>query len=68
MATILPFDELNVSKNIDKYQVKEVDMGKIDDAPFNYVVSFGIFSKASYNENLRSLCGISTSIIPLIIL
>ena len=42
------FDELAVSRNINNYVEKEVDMGLIDDSPFNYVVSFGLFSKASY--------------------
>lgn len=42
------FDELAVSKNLDSYKVKEIDMGTIDDMPFNYVVSMGIFSKSSY--------------------
>ncbi len=47
------FNELDVSKNIDTYKLKEVDMGKIDEKPFNYVVSFGIFSKASYSTSRK---------------
>lgn len=47
------FDELAVSKNLSSYKVKEVDMGTIDDMPFNYVVSFGLFSKASYSTSRK---------------
>lgn len=47
------FDELAVSKNFDSYHVKEIDMGKIDDMPFNYVVSMGLFSKASYQTSRK---------------
>jgi YegS/Rv2252/BmrU family lipid kinase len=47
------FDELDVSKNIDKYAVKEVDMGKCDDDIFNYVISMGLFSKASYKTSRK---------------
>ena len=45
------FDELAVSRNLDSYKVKEIDMGTIDDMPFNYVVSLGLFSKASYQTS-----------------
>ena len=45
------FDELAVSKNINSYKVKEIDMGTIDGQPFNYVVSFGLFSKASFSTS-----------------
>jgi len=47
------FDELAVSKNLDTYQVKEIDMGTIDGVPFNYVVSMGLFSKASYKTSRK---------------
>ena len=47
------FDELAVSKNLSSYHVKEVDMGKIDGVPFNYVVSMGLFSKASYQTSRK---------------
>ena len=47
------FDELAVSKNINNYVEKEVDMGLIDDSPFNYVVSFGLFSKASFSTSRK---------------
>lgn len=47
------FDELAVSKNLNSYKVKEIDMGTIDDMPFNYVVSFGLFSKASYSTSRK---------------
>lgn len=47
------FDELAVSKNINNYKVKEVDMGTIDGLPFNYVVSFGLFSKASFSTSRK---------------
>lgn len=41
-------DKLNISKNINKYTLKKVDTGIISDNIFNYVVSFGMFSKTSY--------------------
>lgn len=47
------FNELDVSQNIDNYKVKEIDMGIIDSNKFNYVVSFGIFSKASYKTTRK---------------
>ena len=47
------FDELAVSKNLKNYKVKEIDMGLIDDMPFNYVVSVGLFSKASYKTSRK---------------
>jgi YegS/Rv2252/BmrU family lipid kinase len=47
------FNELDVSKNIDHYKVQEVDMGKCDDDIFNYVVSMGLFSKASYQTSRK---------------
>ena len=47
------FDELAVSKHINNYIVKDIDMGTIDDEPFNYVVSFGLFSKASYQTSRK---------------
>lgn len=47
------FDELAVSKNVNNYVVKEVDMGTIDGLPFNYVVSFGLFSKASFSTSRK---------------
>ena len=47
------FDELAVSKNLKKYKVKEIDAGLIDDMPFNYVVSMGLFSKASYQTSRK---------------
>ena len=47
------FDELAVSKNINNYKVKEIDMGTIDGLPFNYVVSFGLFSKASFSTSRK---------------
>ncbi len=49
----VPFDGLAVSKNINNYIKKEIDMGTIDDLPFNYVVSFGLFSKASYQTSRK---------------
>lgn len=41
-------DKLNISKNIEKYILKKVDTGIISNNIFNYVVSFGMFSKTSY--------------------
>ena len=49
----VPFDRLAVSRNLNNYKVKDVDMGTIDDNPFNYVVSMGLFSKASYNTSRK---------------
>lgn len=47
------FDELAVSKELSNYQIKEVDMGRIDGKPFNYVVGMGLFSKASYQTSRK---------------
>jgi YegS/Rv2252/BmrU family lipid kinase len=47
------FNELDVSKNIDNYIVKQVDMGKCDSDIFNYVVSMGLFSKSSYKTSRK---------------
>ncbi len=47
------FNELAVSKSLKDYKVKEIDVGTIDDEPFNYVVSFGLFSKASYQTSRK---------------
>ena len=47
------FNELAVSKNLNSYKVKNIDMGTIDDIPFNYVVSMGLFSKASYQTSRK---------------
>ena len=47
------FDELAVSKKLSTYKVKEIDMGTIDGIPFNYVVSVGLFSKASYQTSRK---------------
>lgn len=49
----VPFDKLAVSKNLNNYKVKEIDMGTIDDKPFNYVVSMGLFSKSSYKTSRK---------------
>lgn len=47
------FKELDVSKYINNYKVYQVDMGKIDNACFNYTVSMGIFSKSSYQTSRK---------------
>ena len=47
------FDGLAVSRSLSNYVVKEIDMGTIDGLPFNYVVSFGLFSKASYQTSRK---------------
>lgn len=48
------FDKLELSNNIEKFTTEKVDIGKFNDRVFNYVVSAGIFSKASYNTSTKS--------------
>lgn len=45
------FGKNDLSKNIDKYRVKKIDIGLINQNVFNYVVAFGVFSKASYSTS-----------------
>jgi len=47
------FDKLDVSKKIANYVEKKVDMGVIDSNKFNYVISFGIFSRSSYKTSRK---------------
>lgn len=49
----ISFNELAISKHFDSYHVREIDMGTIDDMPFNYVISMGLFSKASYQTSRK---------------
>lgn len=61
----IPFDKFHVSKNINKYSSKKIDLGLIDNQAFNYVVAFGIFSKSSYstNDKLKQTIGKSAYIL-----
>ncbi len=47
------FDKLDISKNINKYDSKQVDIGIFNKRVFNYVVTFGIFSKTSYETSVK---------------
>ena len=48
------FNKLELSNNLDKFTTEKVDLGKFNDRVFNYVVSAGIFSRASYNTSTKS--------------
>lgn len=41
-------EKLNISEKIKEYKLQKVDTGLVQNNIFNYVVSFGMFSKASY--------------------
>ena len=41
-------DKLNIKEENKEYSLKKIDTGIVSDNIFNYVVSFGIFSKTSY--------------------
>lgn len=45
----LSFDKLHLSKYINKYECKAVDMAKFNSHIYNYAAAFGIFSQTSYN-------------------
>ena len=45
----LSFDKLHLSKYINKYECKAVDMAKFNSRIYNYAAAFGIFSQTSYN-------------------
>lgn len=47
------FNKLDISKNINKYENKEVDVGIINNKIFSYSVTFGIFSKTSYQTSTK---------------
>jgi len=49
----ISFDKLHISKNINEYILKQIDVGLINNKIFNYVVAFGIFSKSSYRTNRK---------------
>lgn len=42
------FNKIDISQNIEQYQYKQVDLGKINNHIFDYTATFGIFSKTSY--------------------
>ena len=42
----ISFDKLHISKNINKYCSRKIDLGMINDRVFNYVVAFGLFSES----------------------
>lgn len=47
------FDKLHISKNINKYCSRKIDLGMINDRVFNYVVAFGLFSESSYKTRIK---------------
>ena len=55
----ISFNRLHISKNIKDYEEKIIDTGFFNDRVFNYVSSFGVFSKTSYSTsvNLKNKIG-----------
>lgn len=49
----ISFDKLHISKNINKYFSRKIDLGMINDRVFNYVVAFGLFSESSYKTRIK---------------
>ena len=49
----ISFDKLHISKNINKYCSRKIDLGMINDRVFNYVVAFGLFSESSYKTRIK---------------
>ena len=47
------FDKVHLSKYINSYEPKEVDIGLFNKRVFNYVASFGLFAKTSYNVSYK---------------
>lgn len=43
----------DISNGIEKYEEKNVDVGKFNHLFFNYVASIGVFSKASYSTKTK---------------
>ena len=49
----VPFDKLDISKQINNYDNKEIDLGVFENRIFIYSATFGIFSKSSYQTSLK---------------
>ena len=49
----ISFDKLHISKNINEYSSKKIDLGMINEKVFNYVVAFGLFSESSYKTGSK---------------
>lgn len=47
------FDKLDISKQINEYEDKQVDLGVFNERIFIYSAAFGIFSKSSYKTSLK---------------
>lgn len=47
------FDKVHLSKYINSYVTKEIDLGLFNNRVFNYVASFGLFAKSSYNVSYK---------------
>ncbi|MBR3133163.1 MAG: diacylglycerol kinase family lipid kinase [Clostridia bacterium] len=48
----ISFNRLHISKYIKDYEEKVIDTGILNGRVFNYVVSFGVFSKTSYDTSV----------------
>ena len=46
--------QYDISKNINEYEEKQVDVGKFNERFFNYVASIGVFSKTSYCTSTKA--------------
>lgn len=49
----ISFDKLHISKNINEYSSRKIDLGMINEKVFNYVVAFGLFSESSYKTGSK---------------
>ena len=49
----IPFNKEQLSKNIKNYFEKQIDLGIFNNRTFNYVATFGVFSKTSYNVSRK---------------
>ena len=49
----IPFNKQQLSKNIKNYVEKQIDLGIFNNRTFNYVATFGVFSKTSYNVSRK---------------
>lgn len=47
----ISFDKFHLSKYINKYELKNIDMGRFNSHIYNYAAAFGIFSQTSYNTS-----------------
>ena len=46
-------DNIDISWNINKYVSQKIDLGLFNNRIFNYVVSFGLFAKSSYDTSTK---------------